>query len=96
MAAVYKYGIPLVEHALYSPDLATLTTTLKKEFGGHHFNKDDDVMNVVDHFPKAQNDALYTEGIRLLHGRWIKRVNIGRDYVDKWLHLIFLNWLLLP
>ena len=37
----------------------------------------------------------YTEGIGLLHDRWTKWVNVGGDYVEKWMHLIFLNWLLL-
>ena len=50
---------------------------MKKELGGHHFATDDDVMNAVDHFLSDQNDAVYTEGIRLLHDRWTKCVNVG-------------------
>ena len=43
----------------------------------HHFARYDDVMNAVDHFLRDQNGAFYTEGIRLLHDRWTKCVNIG-------------------
>ena len=41
----------------------------KEELGVHHFARDDDVMNAVDHFLRDQNGAFYTEEIRLLHDR---------------------------
>ena len=62
---------------------------MKKELGGHHFATDYDVMNAVDHFLRALNGTFYTEGIHLLHDRWTKCVNVGEDYVEKLLHLIF-------
>ena len=40
-------------------------------------------MNAVDHFLRDQNGTFYTEGIRLLHDRWTKCVNVGGDYVEK-------------
>ena len=52
---------------------------MKMELGGHHFDRDD-VPNAVDHFLWDQNVAFYTEGIRLLHDHWTKRVNVGGDY----------------
>ena len=48
-----------------------------------------DVINAVDHFLRDQNGASYTEGIRLLHDHWTKCVNVGVDYAEKLLHLIF-------
>ena len=52
-----------------------------------YFARDDDVMNAVDHFSRDQNSVFYTEGIHLIHDRWTKCVNVGGDYVEKWLHL---------
>ena len=68
---------------------------IKKELGGHHFARDDDVTKAMDHVLMDQNGAFYTEGIRLLHDRWTKCVNVGGDYMEKLLHLIFENRLLL-
>ena len=59
----------------------------KKELGSRHFATGD-VMNAVDHFLRAQNDT-YSYGVSLLHDRRTKCVNVGRDYVEKLLHLIF-------
>ena len=76
-----------------SPDLAPsdyyLFPNMNKELGGHHFATDDDVMNAGDHFLRDQNGAFSTEGIALLHDCWTKCVNVGWDYADKRLHLIF-------
>ena len=60
---------------------------MKKELGDHHFARDDDVMNAVNHFLRDQNDA--TEGNCLLHDRWTKCVNVGVDYGEQLLYLIF-------
>ena len=62
---------------------------MKNELGGHYFATDNDVMNAVDHFLRAQNGAFYTEGIRLIHDRLTMCVNVGGDYIAKRLHLIF-------
>ena len=76
----------LVEDPPYSPDLAPsdcyLFPKMKNELGGHHFTRDDDVMNAVYHFLRDQNGAFYTEGIRLLHDHWTKCVNVGGDYAE--------------
>ena len=61
---------------------------MKKELGGH-FARDDGVMNAVDPFLSDQNGTFYTEGIRLLHDRWTNCVNVGGDYAENWLYLIF-------
>ena len=53
------------------------------------------LMNAVDHFVRYQNDAFYTERVHLFHDRWTKCIKVEWDYVAKWLHLIFQNWLLL-
>ena len=49
MAAIQKFGFQLVEHPPYSPDLTPfdyyLFPKIKKDIGGHHVAKDDDVMN---------------------------------------------------
>ena len=75
---------------LLAPSDYYLYPQINKELGGHHFARDDDDdMNAEDHFLRDQNDAFCTEGIRLLHDRWSKCVNVGRDYVNKLLHLIF-------
>ena len=40
-------------------------------------------MYAVDHFLRDQTGGFYSKGIRLLHGRWTKSINVGGDYVDK-------------
>ena len=74
MAAIQKRGFHLVEDPPYSPDLAPsdyyLFLKMKKELGGHHFTRDGDVMNAVDHFLRDQNGIFYPEEIHLLHDRW--------------------------
>ena len=69
MAAIQKCGFQLVKDPPYSPDLAPsdyyLLPKMKKELDNDHFSRDDDVMNAVDHFLRAQNGAFCTEGIRL-------------------------------
>ena len=55
---------------------------IKKQLGGHHFARDDDGMNDVEHFLSYQNGVFYTEQIRLLNDRWAKCVNVGMDYVE--------------
>ena len=86
MAAIQKSEFHLVEHPLYSPDLAPsdyyLFPEMTKELGGHNCARDDDVMNAVDHILNDQNGALDTERIHLLHDRWTKCVNVGEDYVE--------------
>ena len=94
LAVIKKCGFQLVEHPPFSPDLAPsehyyVFPKMKKKISCHHFVRDDDVMNAVDHFLRAQNGAFYTEGIRLLHDSWTKCVNVGGDYVGKLLYLIF-------
>ena len=94
MAVIQKCGFQLVEDPPYSPDLVPsdyyIFPKIKKELRGYYFARDDDVMNAVDHFLRDQNGTFYTEGIlRLLHYRWTKCVNVGGDYVEKWLHRIF-------
>ena len=93
MASIQKCGFQLVEHPPYSPDLAAsdyyLFQKMKMELSGHHFARDDDVMNAEDHFLRDHNDTFYKEGIPLLHDHWTKCVNVGGDYVEKLLHLIF-------
>ena len=49
---------------------------MEKEIGGHHFARNNNGMNGVNHFLRDQTGALYTEGIRLLHARWTKCVNV--------------------
>ena len=64
MAAIQNCGFELVEHPLYSHDLAPsdyyLFQKIQKELGGHPFARDD-VMNAVDHFLRDQNGDFYTE-----------------------------------
>ena len=66
------------------PDLAPsdyyLFPKMTKELGGHHFARNDDVMNAVVHLLRYQNGAFYTEVTHLLS------VSI---YVEKLMHLIF-------
>ena len=57
---------------------------IKQKVGGHHFARDDDVVNTVE-----QNDVFYRERIRLLHDLWTKCVNVGGEYVETLLHMIF-------
>ena len=65
MAAIQKCGFQLVEDPPYSPDLVPsdyyLFPEMKKELSGHHFARNDDVMNTLDHNLRNQNGAFYTE-----------------------------------
>ena len=75
-AVIQKCGFQLVKDPPYSPDLAPsdycLFPKIKEELRCHHFARDDNVMNAVDHFLRDQNGAFYAEGIRLLHDHWTK------------------------
>ena len=57
---------------------------MKKELGVHNFARDDHVMNAVDHFlgtkiaPSTQKAFI-----------WTKCINVGGDYVENLLQLIF-------
>ena len=83
----WKCGFQLLEDLPYSSDLAPsdycLFPKVKKKLSCHHFATDDGAMNAVYHFLRDQIDDFHTEGIRLLHDRWTKFVNVGGDYVDK-------------
>ena len=83
IAAITKCGFQLVERTPYSPDFGPCDyyffPKIKKEVPGHHFARDDDAMNAVDHFLRDLNSVFYTEGIRLLH----KCVYVGGGYVKK-------------
>ena len=70
LAAIQNCGHQLVEDPPYSPDLAPshyyLFPKIKKQLGGVNFARDDDVINVVDHFLRDQIGTFYIEGICLL------------------------------
>ena len=87
MAAIRECGFQLIEHPPYSPDLAPsdyyLFLKMKKELSGHHFRTDDDVIQAVNHFLDTQDADFYKDGIRMLHDRWTKCVNLRGDYVEK-------------
>ena len=90
-AAVFKRGkeslegwIPTCRRLILVPSDDYLLPKMNKELGGHYFSRDDDVMNAVDHFPRDQNGAFYTEGIRLLHGRCTTCVNARWTKTDTW------------
>ena len=55
---------------------------MNKVLGGHHFARDGDGMNAVDHFLRDQNGVFFTERTRLLHDCWTKCVNVRGDYVE--------------
>ena len=56
---------------------------MKKELSGCHFRTDDDVIQAVNHFLDTQDADFYKDGIRMLHDRWTKCVNLRGDYVEK-------------
>ena len=65
MAAIQKCGFQLVEDPHHSPDFALPEND-------HHFARDDDVLNAVDHFLMDQNGTFY----HLLHDQWTKCINV--------------------
>ncbi|XP_028270394.1 histone-lysine N-methyltransferase SETMAR-like [Parambassis ranga] len=84
--AIQQCRFELVLHPPYSPDLSPsdyyLFPKMKKELSGRHVDSDDDIIAAVDHFLEVQNADFYTEGIRMLHERWTKCVNVGGDYIE--------------
>ena len=86
MAAIQKYGFQLVEHSPYSPDLAPsdyLFPKSKKEPSGYHFCQRWWCYDCYG--PLSEG----TEKICLLYDFRTKCVNVGGDYVEKLLYLIF-------
>ena len=63
-----------------------------KKLGGNNFARDQHVVNAVHHFPRSEDPNW-----RFLHRRdpsapWpFKCLNVGGDYIENWLHLIFYN-----
>ena len=87
LTAIHDCGFPLVENPPYSPDLAPsdyyLFPKMKKELSGQHFVTDNDVADAVEVYLEDQDSSFYEEGIRTLHHRWNKCVNLKGDYVEK-------------
>ncbi len=75
----------LIQHSIYSPDLAPpdyfLIPRMTKEFSGPHFGSDDDVIAAVDHFLVVQCAASTKKGS--VHCHWTESLNVGRDNVEK-------------
>ena len=49
---------------------------MKKELNGQHFATDNDVIDAVEMYSEDQDSSFYEEGIRKLHDRWNKCVNL--------------------
>ena len=85
MFTVHDCGFELIDHRLYSPDLAPsdyfLFPNLKKHLAGKRYESDDDVISAVEDFFKGQENC-YATAIRALQHRWKKCVDC-RDYVEK-------------
>lgn len=56
---------------------------MKKEFSGHHFDNNDEVIAAVDYFLRVQDTDFYKDVICMLHYCWAKCVNIGGDNFEK-------------
>jgi len=84
LAAFRDCGFQLVKHPTYSSDLAPsdyyLFPKLKSYLSGIHFATYDDVIIGVNEYLKGQTSKFYEEGIKKLHDRWTKCVDLCRVY----------------
>ena len=85
--AVRDMGFEEINHPPYSPDLATsdfyLFKDLKKALRGRRFFDENEMKSAVDEHFADQVSEYFFRGIKQLHGRCEKCIEIDRDYVTK-------------
>ena len=85
--AIDDLGFCLLPHPPYSPDLAPcdfhLFPKLKEQLRGIRFDSNEEIVQAVRSWIRAQNDDFFLDGFRQLVHRWEKCVQTGGDYVEK-------------
>lgn len=87
LVAIRQAGFELLDHPLYSPDLALsdyyLFPKLKENIRGKKFNGDDEMMDAENQWFLELPGDFFLNGLKLLERRWAKCVEVAGDYVEK-------------
>ncbi len=86
MAKLVELGYKLLPHPLYSPDLAPcdffLFPNLKKSLAGQKFESNEVIVTTEAYFSDLEK-TYFSDGLKKLEHRWVKRINLKGDYVEK-------------
>ncbi|GBM80655.1 hypothetical protein AVEN_87033-1 [Araneus ventricosus] len=81
---LYKLEWDLMQHPLYSPDMAPLDfylfSHLQLHLDGTIFNSNEEAINEVDLFLNLHTPQFFAEGIKKLPKRWQTIVDLNGDY----------------
>jgi [histone H3]-lysine36 N-dimethyltransferase SETMAR len=84
---IQQFGWEQFDYPPYSPDLAPsdyhLFLHLKRDFGGRHFDSDEDAKTGVQQWLSSQAATFFEEGLDKLVSRYDKCLNNGGNYVEK-------------
>ena len=87
MTAATEWGVKVLPHPSYSPDMAPsdfyLFPKLKSNLRGTQFGSNEGVIQAVNEYLVDQQKDFYLEGIRKLKQRWTKYIALKGDYNEK-------------
>jgi histone-lysine N-methyltransferase SETMAR len=82
-----KFGLTVLPHPPYSPDLAPsdfhLFGPLKDALRGTRFEDDESVIHAVRTWLHEQETGWYREEMHALVSHWRKAIDLDADYVEK-------------
>jgi len=86
-AAIRQCGFQQLHHPPYSPDLAPsdyfLFRVMKKFLRGEPFSSDEEVKEAVTTWFEEQSKDFFSRGIKSLHQKWAKCIELLGDYIEK-------------
>ena len=89
MVKMIKLGYELQPHPPYSPDLAPcgffLFPNLKKSLAGQKFELNEEVIVATEAYFTDLQKTCFSNGLKKLEHRWVKCVELKRDYVEKYI-----------
>ena len=87
MAVISTAGFELLDHPLYSPDLAPsdyrLLPKLKENLHGKKFSSNNEVMLSINQWFAEVGQPFFQEAVEMLEHCWEKCVNLLGDSVEK-------------
>ncbi|KAG5344382.1 SETMR methyltransferase, partial [Acromyrmex heyeri] len=87
IAKFNEFRYELLPHPAYSPDLAPcnyfLLPNLKKWFGGKRLIIREQLIAETEAYFEGLDKSYYSDGLKKLENRWIKCIELKRDYVEK-------------
>jgi len=85
-AKLFELGYELLPHPPYSPDLAPCDfffSNLKKSLAGHKFAPNEEVVEATEAYFADLEKTYFSDGLKKLEHRWVKCIQLKRDYVEK-------------